>query len=166
MSTERFQTIPNRSVETQQLINKLKDGKPGDQLTDEELTKLISMNVAPGEKGYGRLESAMRYVLNHHGLNWMRIRGARLIRCLDSQGTLGDITARNDRQRHIARRTIKKAATIDHSTLTKEESDKASAMAVQAMMIEKVSDRKTTTFLETRHISEAPKIEQVLSIFK
>ena len=28
MSTERFQTIPNRSVETQQLINKLKDGKP------------------------------------------------------------------------------------------------------------------------------------------
>lgn len=166
MSTERFATFPNQSLETQLLINRLKDGKPGDKVTDEEIVALIKMPLGLGTKGSGRVNSAVNYVLSHFNINWKRIRGAKLLECLDSSGTLNEMRSRNDRQRHAAKKTVQKAKTISYDKLSPEERNQAYAISVQAAMTEKLLTNDSLNYLAHREVREPLKIGQVLSLFE
>ena len=69
------------------LIDKLKDGKPGDVFTDVELAELCGKNTSPGGNGYPALQTAIRYC-ESDGVVWRRVPGERKISCQDSMGVL------------------------------------------------------------------------------
>ena len=58
----RVSSIPGRSLQTNKLIDLLKDGKTGDIITSETMTALIGADVRPQNKGYGYLQSAIGYL--------------------------------------------------------------------------------------------------------
>ena len=78
-----------KTRQTMDLIEALKGGQVGDELTDKELTRICGVSCRPGEKGYGYLETAKRRVRFDHGIVWERIRGANLIRCLNASEIIG-----------------------------------------------------------------------------
>lgn len=69
------------------LIDKMKDGKPGDVLTDVELAGLCGRNTSPGGNGYPALQTAIHHCEND-GVVWRRVPGEKKIACQDGVGVL------------------------------------------------------------------------------
>lgn len=85
---------------TLKLIDRLKDGHPGDVITDEQLHEVCGHRTAVNHAGYTNLLTAMRYVRGHFHKNWQRVHGAGAIKCLNSVETLD----RGDSNRRMIRR--------------------------------------------------------------
>lgn len=73
---------PGMALPTVQLIERLKAGKPGDTLTDEQLEDACGHDTRPSGKGYTYLMSAIRHCRRNFGVNWQRIPRGDSIRCL------------------------------------------------------------------------------------
>lgn len=84
----------NLKYQTVLLINRLKEGRPGDELTDEELEKICGQSTRPGTRttpagpSYGHLKTAIKRCIASHGITWDRVNGEHLIRCLGSVGVM------------------------------------------------------------------------------
>jgi hypothetical protein len=96
--------VPGYSPATAKLIDRLKDGKPGDRLTDTELSQISDENCsAPLPRAHVR--AATRYVLRTHYVCWQREVGENAIRCLNPHERLESAVG----LRHRAGRTVNKA---------------------------------------------------------
>lgn len=82
--TERFMHIPGRRAETSKLIERLKSGKPGDRVTDAELSAIAGADTSPSGGGYGWLQSAIATCVRDHSVVWQRVRHAGYLECLDA----------------------------------------------------------------------------------
>jgi hypothetical protein len=55
-------TIGERSIYTQNIVDRFVESKVGEIVTYEELSRVIGMNVRPGKQGYSYLSSAIKIV--------------------------------------------------------------------------------------------------------
>ena len=146
------------------LIERMKAGKPGDVLTDEQLLALSGANCRPGATGYRSLQTAIRHVLREFGIVWERERGAACIRCLDPLERLS--SARRTR-RHIARVSKKaiRVASIDTAALPECERSDAHALQAQLGTLALFSATDVQKKLAARDIAQPPELGKLLDSF-
>lgn len=153
------------SVPTRLLIQAMKDGKPGDMLTDEQLEQICREDCRPGKPGYPHLEKAKKY-LTDNGVVWERIRGAMCIKCLEpSEVNEGANTAR----RHILRKSksaVKKLGSRNMDGATMEEKQRQLTHMGQFGALRLFSESSTTRQIEAREINEPPDMKKLLEHWK
>ena len=150
-TVQRFPTIPSLNPHSAKLVEWLRDGKPGDQRTDDEIAQQIGMSAKPKGPGYRFLATAIRRCMNEHSVVWHRIPGASVIRCLDPKGI---IELAKDRNRHIGRtagRANREIGTVtDTSGMPDRDKTELLTMAAQMSLIRGASSAYTRKVLETR----------------
>lgn len=156
----------NLGVEACLLVEALKDGKPGEVKTDEELTKICGRDTRPQKPGYASLGSAIRYLIKHHGIRWRRIPKANAIHVCNASELESESGSDLDSIRRKTRRTKEKIAIIKRDELNDEQKQRLFAREAQIGVIELASDRGTTKKLEVRSNHAVPNLEGVLSLFK
>lgn len=128
----RFPHISGMSPVTAKLIDRLKDGKPGDTLADAELETVAGVRTDPNGKAYPNLLSACRYVLRHHGVRWERVVGAGSIKCLNDSETIVSVERDRDCAGRRVRRAGVKLGTVDFAKLPAGE--KSTALVLKAQL--------------------------------
>ncbi|MEK6799856.1 MAG: hypothetical protein AABZ12_12895 [Planctomycetota bacterium] len=78
----------NRHRNTTILVDALKTGKAHDRFLDEQLQGMIEHGVAPGQRGYGYLASAIRICEREHGVVWRRVPHGGYVQCCGAQDRL------------------------------------------------------------------------------
>jgi hypothetical protein len=76
-------SIPERSVDTQFLLERLLETDPGETITYEELTDLIGRDVRPGGDAYPNLFSARRIAQHDHRIVFEAVRKVGIVRLRD-----------------------------------------------------------------------------------
>jgi len=92
------------------LIERLKQGKPGDSLTDAELTALCGKDTRAvcqdgtrkAGDGYGYLQTAMRHCLREYGILWRRVVGEGRVECIPNEAK---VEVANAVRRHMHRQS-------------------------------------------------------------
>jgi len=132
------------------LMEKLKTGKIGDIVTDEELTGICGKNTRVGEKGYANLQTAIRRTLRDYGLVWMRIPKAYAIKCLDSNEIVESLPADMERIRHCSKKALKRGAQVEIGKIPEDMKMLFFARQAQLSVVVVVSENKTTKQLAIR----------------
>jgi len=100
--------IPNR------VAFLLSAGKPGDELTDEELSTVAGIDCSvKSRKGRNAVHSAIKHVQRAHDIWWQRVVGTGLIRCLDAGGRIGRAESETRHIKRTAHRVVKAASVRD-----------------------------------------------------
>lgn len=141
--------VRNYALETNKLIQRLKDGMPGDIVTDDEMSDLIGKSTQPGGAGYNYLQSAMRYCL-HQGVRWERMRKQRAIKCLDSSETLKHGERGIKLLGRAARRETRKIGTVKRAELSQEESKRFGVVSSQLQTLTYMSSKPAAKRLDTK----------------
>ena len=103
---------------TVKLIERMKDGKPGDELTDAELEEACEYPTGVDCKGYSYLQTAIRYCLREFGVPWRRVVGEDRIRCpLHTERTPMSVGERKRINRR-AKRNMLLLGSVDRATLS------------------------------------------------
>lgn len=151
--------IPSQlTLATAKLIELLASGKPGDKLTDEEMTAHCERDTRPSVKGkpgagYNNLCSAIRNVLRTKGLVWERIRGADAIECKKFPGKLS-IAARNQRMiNKRAKRSLAVLGTVKQAEVPDTERVQFNVKVAQLGVLAAMSSGNTTKKLEAREVT-------------
>lgn len=165
-ATTSFSTIPGYGPQSMLLIERLKTGKPGDILTDEELTAICGRNTASGGKGCGALSSAIRYCTANHGIVWQRERGASAIKCLNSSEVVNKVRSSASSIHRKAGRTLKVAATVKLAELTPEEVRDHNVLCAQIGAVRLFASGDTRKKLEARNATSVPDIGKLIEQFK
>ena len=119
-----FRVRPGLCVESEILLRKLKDGKPGDALTDAELSDLCGFDTCPQNhgKGYSNLLTAQGQCESQYGICWQRVTGEGHIRCLASKETDTWVAHHGTRRvRSLSRKMKRKLLTVKPEDLTEDE---------------------------------------------
>jgi hypothetical protein len=118
------------SLPTAKLIEKIKDGKPGDVLSDADLTAACGRPTEPEGSGYANLMSAISYVRRMHGVVWERVRAERCIKCLNPKEILSTADASAGKIRRESMKSVQKLRTIVLDNL--EESERPAVLSRMA----------------------------------
>ena len=170
MSVTETKTIPavgRLGVTAAALVEALRQGKPGDTYTDEQLQEICGKATGAGDPGYGALCSAINHVRNNNGRVWQRIRSAGAIRCLDADETVVNVGSDMRSLRTRARRAASKLQTVDTAKI-KDPENKTRAMVLGAMFgaIRTVSSTTTLKSLGVRTQQlQTPSAADVLAMF-
>lgn len=109
--------IPNLHLCTRALIQKLREGKPGDVLADAELSEVCGQDTGVHGPAYGYLQSAIRWCLNNHQIVWERQRGMKCIKCVEHAERMAvsdGLVRRSHKMIHRGKRVL---ATVDMNVL-------------------------------------------------
>jgi hypothetical protein len=128
----RFPHISGMSPRTMKLIERLKTMKPGDAVSDAELTTVAGASTAVGGDAYANLMSACRYVLRHEGIVLERVVGAHVIKCLNGPETVTSVERGRERIGRRVRREVSKLRVVDVSQLPAGE--KTTALVLRAQL--------------------------------
>jgi hypothetical protein len=159
--TNKFQAIQGISPTTAKLIERLKDGKPGDVLSDAELGEICGRETKPGEEGYQNLRSAIRYTMRHHNVYWERIIDAGQIKCLNGPETL---TSNRRDFRMINRRakfSAGKLRTVNPETLNLPDRSQYFTNRAQLGALTMFSATKTTKRLDDAEVNTVEKVKAI-----
>lgn len=147
------------------LVEKLKDGKPGDIVSDEELTKLCGKPTEPHGIGYPALMSAIRYTVNTFGVRWKRIRGEKAISVLKPSERVEEEYKSLGSIRRATRRTLRMASTVDTKELDEAQKTRHFAVMAQYGAIELMAKPQTTQAIESKQTYSVPNLTHVLELF-
>ena len=139
---------PRMSVATRKLIDALKDGKPGEEITDAELEVIAGGPCAPGEKHYAHLMSAIKNVLSDQGVVWQRQHGERKIVCADNAGKFAIANHVQNGIRRRARYGKNVMGTVDIKKLPRDEQSRVSARVAIFGSVEGLTRGTTVKKLE------------------
>lgn len=114
--TEPFRS--GMSIYTSRAIDRLKNGKPGDAISREEMSKQIGRGCEPRTNGYGNVCHAINHVESHFGVVWKWSRNEHAWICLDEAGKANEAKSRGDSGARRIRRGLRVAATVDRSKLS------------------------------------------------
>jgi hypothetical protein len=153
-------------LSTVKLIEKMRDGTPGDKLTDEQLTEACGHDTRVGGRGYGYLQSAIKRCENHHGITWKRILGGDCIECLDNSGLMGLAESKRKHLRRVSKRTCRQLATADATQMGKDEKTEYLASVAQFGTLVQFAGTATTKKLVARNITEALDPARMLEALK
>lgn len=156
------------SPETQRLIEKLKEGKPGDVLTDDELREVCGKNTRVGCEGYANLWSAIRHCDREHGVAWSRVRGAWCIKCLGATELQDEDDASN---KSIHRKTKRDLRRLKIATTHTNGMDDAGRTQLNLRIAQKAtmlmfSSSQTRKKLDARNITKPLDMNRLLDAWK
>ncbi len=151
---------------TVKLIEKMRDGQPGDTFTDEELTEASNYDTRVGGKGYGYLQSAIRRCENQHGITWKRVLGGNCIRCLDNEGLMSLADSKRKHLRRVSKRTCRQLATADVTQMGRDEKTEYLASVAQFGTLAQFAGAATTKKLVARKVTEALDPARMLEALK
>ena len=149
-TVKAFPRIGNYSPVTNILIQRLRDGKPGQVITDEELAEVAGYPCAAGHRGYSNLMNAIRYC-ECEGVIWRRLRGQKSIACQKPAEVVEQAVSDLRIVHRKAKRTSRRLIMTDTSDLTNAEKVRHSALVAQAGTLVMVSHGTTRT-----RIAETP----------
>jgi hypothetical protein len=109
-----MRTIPNRSVQAQQLEEALRRVEVGQTITYDELSRAIKGNVQGKDRGY--LTTARKRLLRQEGMLFEPVINVGLKREGDP-GKIDSVSARRERIHRASGRAIKIASTVDLEAL-------------------------------------------------
>lgn len=162
---KRFTAIAGLHVATAQLIEKLKDGKPGDTLTDVQLAEVCGHPTGVGEQGYCYLQTAIKYV-RKLGIVWERLRGGGCVKCLEPVER--SLSAR--RYLGFGHRRIKRAvmvgASVNIEELPEDRRAQHGAMMSQLRVVSLFSKPSASKQFETVQIPQKPDLHKMLELFE
>jgi len=167
VTTMEVAPVPGMNRATVKLIEKMKQGKPGDKLMAQELQDITEHDCRPRThgKGYSYLGSAIRYCLNNFGIVWAWQRDCDCIECLSDKGKLN---AAESMQKHVYRtgkRELKVLKAADPKGLDTDEDRRAYAARVAiAGTIVQVTAAKTVKKLtaDTRDVDRRKLLEAMI----
>lgn len=165
-TTTKYQNVPGMSPVTMKLIDGLKNGKHGDMLTDTQLSAICGEPTAPGQKGYAKLASAIRYCKRHHGVVWCRQYHGGLIKCLDDAERLDYTHQRRRKARRVIRDAGLIASTIDLEKLPAERRAEHAAITAQLRGLAVFTDSGFTKALVASRANVPPTADKLLTAFK
>lgn len=162
----RFVVQPQHSVATSLLIECLKGGESGDEVTDEELFEICHKATVSGANGYGNLQSAIRYCLRQ-GVVWQRVRGEDKIRCLDGPEKLARAEFDKRGIRRRAKRSVRVLGSIDREKDFDNDQDRRrfDVHFAQQSTIAVLADSYTTRKLEAKTKPEPVDRSRLLELF-
>lgn len=167
MTQASFPTISGMGPVTAQLVELLKVGKPGDTLTDEQLTAHCGRDTSPEGKGYGNLQTAIKHVASSDTpVVWERIRGANAIKCLTGSETTTSVQRDLTSVRRRSYRAVKKLKAIDMGSLSPTEVSKVNVLSAQVGTIAAFAKPDTTKKLEARQVQSVPDMTKFLEVWK
>ena len=152
--------IGNRHPITVRLIKLLKTGVPGDEFTDQQLSKIATVDITV-KPNY--LYSAIKY-LERSGIIWRRIPKSGTIRCLNDIEKTECCEQAVKHIRKTAKRSSKVLAFVKPDNLPNDK--KASAMALSAQLGAITLFSKKDTAVKLGNEQSVPKIGDVMKIFK
>lgn len=106
---------------TQALINRLQEGKEGDEISNDDLTQLCGKPVDSNKAGGHNLDSAIRHVKSKYAIVWARVWGKRRIRCLDARGIVEQTRNKRKSVARQTRRQLRTMATVKRDALSPED---------------------------------------------
>jgi hypothetical protein len=106
---------------TARAVEKLKDGKPGDLITRDQMATIIGRGCKTHELGYGNVNAAIKNVELAHGLVWRWDREVQAWRCLDDQQKMKVERSYTQQSRRKARRGLVVGGTVNQNNLTEDE---------------------------------------------
>lgn len=159
---QRFQHVPGTSPRTAILIERLKSGKPGDVVTDDELSKLAGAQTGSGKPAYANLLSAIRHCTRNHNIVWQRQAGGGYIKCLQPDEVCTRVGSDMRIIGRRARGAARIAETITPDQLTNGKRAEFSAMCAQHLMLAELSSARATKALADRKMIDAPTLPQLL----
>ena len=146
------------------LIAKLEHGKPGDEVTDADLTAHCHKNTAPGGAGYGNLQSALRYC-ERGGAVWRRVPGEKRLLCLNGVGVLSLAKDSRTHVRRTVRRTRQRLATVDPVELPDDgERRRYIGECTVAAFTEHASKEKTVAKIENKEVPQLDYSAKVIAL--
>jgi len=163
--TKSFERIFSFGPESSLLIQRMKGGKPGDLLSDEELQKVSGRDCSPGGSGYGCLQTAIRHC-EREGVVWLRIPGSKQVKCLEPGEVLSCGT---QTLRHInkqSKRATLRLGSMDDEALSADERRRRNALITQAGALAFFTRTSTVKLIEKRSVTATVDPSRMLEIFK
>jgi hypothetical protein len=151
-------------VHTSKAIELLKTGKPGDTLTDEQVSAHVGKNCGVGKAGYGNLVTAMNRVLKDHGVLWVRVRGARALKCCKWDEKHESAGGDMKRAYRAAKKGARKVAAILLDDVPAEKRSEILALGAQLGTIAQFSRGSSTKALEARHVTKPLDMTETLKL--
>jgi hypothetical protein len=145
------------------LIEELKEGTPGDTITDVALMGICGYDTSPKGKGYSALGTAIGVCLREHGILWSRIRSAGAIRCLDIERKVEYVKANNKHMGRVARKAVNILGSIAPSEIPDEKRPEFYSTLAQTGMIAEMSKPKTRKKLEDKKIMQPVDMKKLLA---
>jgi len=150
---------------TTTLIERLKTGKQGDVITDEEIQAITGLDCSPNHRGYGKLQTAIRRCLHDFNILWERQRNGRCILCLNdlqiAERTGNEVSG----VRRKTRRAIDKSAIVDVAKLPGPERLSFSVRQIQLGAARLFTENRTAKQLQLRGIITEPEPVKMLEAF-
>ena len=162
--TNRYPAIQGLSEESAKLIDTMKNGKAGDEFSDDQLTKLIGKDTSPSGNGYGYLDTAIRRVRSDHRVVWQRVRGAGVVRCLGADEVYTSAAADVTAIRRRAKVAAQKVGTVDLENVPVKERPKFTGMMAQLGALRMFSKADVAKQLETNKPKALP--DSILAAFR
>lgn len=147
------------------LVERLRGGKPGDEITDAELESICGKPTGPGEDGYMSLCTAIRYTLKEFRVHWKRIAKQGLIRALNAHETCEDVGADMAGMRKRIRTTSRKIVAVDRSALSDQEAARLTSVAAQLSAINAFAAPSVAAKIEEKQIDREPNLSRLLEVF-
>lgn len=148
---------------TTALIDRLKDGRSGDVLTDEELEVVAGRACGVGEPSYPNLLKAIKHVTKEHRVVWDRTPGAGAIKCLTAEETVSSGKSDLRTLGRRAKRATHKLDAVEVSDLPEDKRQPFVAMRVQTKVLMAFSHGSMTKKLAVRELAAEPDPKRLLA---
>lgn len=136
-------------------VNRLKEGKIGDEFTQDELQGIGQIDCSsPYGKGRRQLRTAIRHLERSCGLCWQWVRGESKVRCLSCQEALDRVTAKRHSIGRQSRRSIRQLDTYDTNGLPAEQCSEVRRVGAQMGMLDLISSDKATKRLADKQVTK------------
>lgn len=177
------------SAFTANLIDRLKDGKPGDVFTVEQLSEIAGrdcrhpgvlhrkaamaqldgdmerateLSRAAAHSGAGNLRTAIRYCVNNHGVNWQWVRGSDSIRCMNGEEVGNYATASTKSTHRRLKHTCQRMRCADLTDLSDDDKASFRVRAAQIGSLVAISSSNAHKKLLARHVQTPLDYERLL----
>ena len=164
MEVRSFEARAGFAPATCRLIDALKDGKPGDSMTDAELADICGLPCKPKAKGYSYLMSAIRYC-EKDGVFWKRIKAGNELRCLDAGEKLNVCEGDRKHISRVARRSVRRLGSIDVKELPADKMKQYHTQIAQAGTMALFADSKTTRKIASETEKQPIDRDKVIELF-
>lgn len=166
MSKDEKKAIPEMSIDTRLLVDKLKSVKIGDTASYDQLTAVIGRDIR-SKQGYARLQSARRHCLKTLGIVFATVSKEGLRRCDDSQ-IVGVAEHFVHRAHRIAKRGIDTLACADFDKLDNGRRIELNAIASGLGVIHHITSHSSQKKLmqSTQSAGDKLPLAKTLEVFK
>lgn len=164
MEVSSFEARAGFAPATCRLIDALKNGVPGDTITDARLMEICGAPCRPNTKGYSYLMSAIRFC-ERDGVFWKRIKSGGEIRCLNACEKLNVCEGDRKHISRVARRSVRRLGSIDAGQLPLDRVKQYQTQLAQAGTLALFADSRTTRKIESAGEKNHIDRDKVIALF-